>query len=132
MKNKTLHQFPDLLLAIFICLSTSCQTPTVPGELRISPKTISQYLVRGETKSSEIYEWLGPPKKRQQIDQHDVWIYEWVETSERSAYYGAKIGEEREIFNKVPGYTHMVTVKTLVTLIFNEKGILNNYQVVNQ
>ncbi len=125
-----------LIFAIVVSpfMLSSCQTPSSSSTNRISPELLRKSLVNGQTRQEEIYDWLGPPKQRRTIDENEVWTYEWVEQEQGSVYAGTRIGEERAILEVTPnpGFTYLVTKKTLLTLIYSADGVLNNYQILRQ
>ncbi len=133
VSRRTLCVCARFFLVVSICIvAVSCRNVALPGVLEVSPDIIRESLVRGVTTQEEIFDWLGTPKHRQVVDDHEIWTYEWSEQEQRTAYSGTKIGEERSFMKGVPGYTHTVTRKTIVTLIFSDKGRLNNYQILKQ
>jgi hypothetical protein len=126
----TLLRVVGILTCVFhLC---SCQSTALSGTSAVPPEKLKETLKRGKTTRAEILDWLGEPLKKRSIKKHEVWTYQWLETEERSAYAGTKIGEERSIFDTLPGYTHILTRKTILNLIFTADGRLNNYQITEE
>ena len=122
-------------IVIAICIIVSgggwgCKT-TQPGIFyELQRGNIDKYVTDGATTREDVINYFGQTKQKQDKAGAEIWKYEWTTQEERTAYSGRKIGDERSFTSNILGYSHYVTRKTIVTLVFNPLGVLQKHQVL--
>lgn len=124
------------LVLFFLALTLLCGCasliPTGDGNRKLSFSTVKKRLKLGETRQDEILAWLGEPQRRSQKRGLTIWTYQRDRQETRSTYNASSLGREQAVFNQGHdyGFTHVVSLPTVFTLVFDANGILRNFQLL--
>ncbi len=135
MKHKIINNinyiniFGKIILCLFI---NSCQAPTAKQKLKLSPENMDGILKRGITTREEVFVLFGEPVRKELAQNQEAWTYEWVDYEQHTVVPGSERGDFGQNFKTFPGYSHYITNKTVITLIFANNGKLINYQHLKQ
>ena len=117
-----------LLLAVLLA-GTSCQVFQSTDIDDVMRGDTKKHLVPGVTTREDLRTKLGNPDKVETTRGNPVWTYERTTRERRTAYSGRRIGEERDAYRDLPGYTHYITKTSVLTLFFDEDGLLVKHQM---
>lgn len=119
-----------VLLACAILGSVGCRTTETAKPGRLALAVAARRLTAGKTTQDEVEAMLGPPKLAQQGRGLTLWRYEEAHKGQISAGAAARLGGYRAAGRETFGYQHMVTLKTLLTVVFDGNGVVVKHQLL--